>query len=63
VKLLSLKDRISINQFVSSAVAEKVSALDTEEYIHNRARRANRDKFIAAMSRIPDVKASAEDET
>jgi hypothetical protein len=62
VKLLSLKDRISINQFVSSAVAEKVSALDTEEYIQKRAQRASREKFVRAMSRVPDVKAAVGDE-
>ncbi len=62
VKLLSLKDRISINQFVSSAVAEKVSALDTEEYIQKRAQRGSREKFVRAMSRVPDVKAAVGDE-
>ena len=52
VKQLSVKDRISINQFVSSAVAEKISALDTEEYIKARAQRASRKKFEAAMAKV-----------
>lgn len=62
VKLLSVKDHISINQFVTSAVAEKISALDTEEYIRERARRASRSKFVRAMDRIPNGNAEKEDE-
>ena len=62
VKALSIKDHVSINQFVSSAVAEKISALDTEEYIQQRAQRASRSKFLRAMARIPNVKPAKEDE-
>lgn len=62
VKALSLKDRISINQFVSSAVAEKISALDTEVYIQQRAQRASRSKFLQAMARVPNAKPIKEDE-
>ena len=40
VKLLAKNDGISINQFISSAVAEKMSALLTEEYLKER------DKFL-----------------
>jgi len=32
------KDRTSINQFVATAVAEKVSALETATYFADRAR-------------------------
>ena len=54
VKHLSAKDRVSINQFVASAVAEKISAIETEEYIRTRAQRAGRKKFLAAMATVPD---------
>ena len=62
VKLLSTKDHISINQFVTSAVAEKISALDTEEYLQQRSRRASRDKFLRAMARVPNARPTKEDE-
>ena len=55
VKRLSTKDRVSINQFVASAVAEKISAIETEEYIRTRAQRASRKKFLAAMATVPDT--------
>ena len=53
VRILSKEDHISINQFVATAVAEKISALDTEEYLSVRAERASRDKFEKAMSMVP----------
>ena len=62
VKVLSVKDHVSINQFVSSAVAEKISALDAEEYIQQRAQRASRTKFLQALTRVPRVKPAKEDE-
>ena len=54
VKSLSKKDHISINQFISSALSEKLSAYMTEEYIAKRAKRASKSKFKAAMSKVPD---------
>ena len=49
------REGISINQLVSSAVAEKMSALMTEEYLSERAKQGSRRKFVAALSRVPDV--------
>jgi len=46
------KDNISINQFITSAVTEKLSALSTQEYLQERASRA---KFEAALSKVPDT--------
>ena len=55
VRHLSKKDQVSINQFVSTAVAEKISALEAEEYLAQRAKRGSRKKFDAALARVPDV--------
>lgn len=49
------KEGVSINQFISSAVAEKLSALATEDYLAARALRGNRSEFDAALSEVPDV--------
>ena len=54
VRSLSSKDHISINQFVSTAVAEKLSALDTEDYLNERAKRGSKTKFLKALSMVPD---------
>jgi predicted DNA-binding protein len=54
VRSLSRKDHVSINQFVSTAVAEKLSALETEDYLNERAKRGSKTKFYTALSMIPD---------
>lgn len=55
VKLWAEKEGMSINQFLSSAAAEKLAALATEEYINKRAARASRSAFKAALGEAPDV--------
>jgi len=54
---LAKKENTSINQLVSSALAEKVSALMTEEYLEERATRASKAKFVKALNKVADVKA------
>jgi hypothetical protein len=55
VRELVKREGISINQFVTLALAEKVSALATESYLEERAKRGNQQKFLAAMSKVPDI--------
>jgi len=55
VRDLAKQDSISINQFITVALAEKVSALMTEDYLAERAKRGSKEKFDAVMAKIPDV--------
>ncbi len=55
VRELVKREGISINQFVTLALAEKVSALATESYLEERAKRGDKSKFLAAMSKVADV--------
>jgi hypothetical protein len=55
IKELAAREGISINQFITTAVAEKMSALMTEEYLERRANRGNREKYEAALSQVPDI--------
>ena len=52
---LAGRDGISIDQFVSTAIAEKLSALMTENYLKDRARKGNRAKYEAILLEVPDV--------
>jgi hypothetical protein len=52
---LAMRDNVSLEQFIILAVAEKISALLTEGYLAQRAARATRAKFDAAMAQVPDV--------
>jgi hypothetical protein len=54
-KELAEKEGVSINQFVTLAVAEKLSALMTEDYLLERAKRGSRSRYDAALSQVPDV--------
>ena len=47
-RLFAATEGISVNQLISSALAEKLAALATEEYLEQRAKRASRAKFDAA---------------
>jgi hypothetical protein len=51
VERLSRDDRTSINQFVATAVAEKVSALQTATYFADRRARADFKAFDKIMRR------------
>lgn len=55
-RLREVADRegISMNQFVTTAVAEKLSALLSEEYLRERTQRGSRKKYERAFSQVPD---------
>jgi len=46
VRNLAKEDNISINQFVATALAEKMSALITEKYLSERAEKGNVNHYI-----------------
>jgi hypothetical protein len=52
---LAKKEKISINQLIALALAEKVSAIGTQDYLEKRAARASEAKFDAAMDKVADV--------
>jgi hypothetical protein len=55
IKEFSKDEGISINQFITSAVAEKISAFATKDYLEMRARRSDKKRFEKAISKIPDI--------
>jgi predicted transcriptional regulator len=55
------RDGVSINQLISSAVAEKMSALLTQKYLEARAKRATGAKFSAALAKVPSLEPDAFD--
>ena len=52
---LAEREGITIEQFIATAVAEKMAALMTESYLQERAKRGSRAKYEAALAQVPDV--------
>lgn len=55
IKELSQDEGISINQFLVTAAAEKMSALLTEDYLQTESAKASRADFDRVMQAVPDV--------
>ena len=53
---LAKSEGISLNQLIASAAAEKLASLMTEEYLEERAARASRRKFDAALAKVPKAR-------
>ena len=62
LRAIAQQEGISINQFVTSAVAEKLAALSTEEYLKARALRGSRENLLDVLTRVPDVQPDPGDE-
>jgi uncharacterized protein (DUF1778 family) len=58
---LAKREGVSVNQFVISAVVEKMSALMTEEYLKARAALGARRKFASALAKVADIEPAATD--
>ncbi len=56
IKKLAKKDNISINQFISSSVAEKISALETIDYLQLRAQKGNAREFKKVLMKVAEAK-------
>lgn len=61
-KKMAREDNASLNQFIVMAVAEKVSALSTENFFKERAAHSDRARFLEILDRVPDGPVQAGDE-
>ncbi|HSU62186.1 MAG TPA: hypothetical protein VLI55_22950 [Bryobacteraceae bacterium] len=62
VERLSRQDGTSINQFVATAVAEKVSALETARFFQDRKARSDFNAFDKLMKRRGGERPREDDE-
>jgi hypothetical protein len=59
---LAEQDGVSMNQFITTAVAEKIATLKTIGYLKERGARGNRKAFERVLARVPNVPPFAGDE-
>lgn len=52
---LAQREGVSINQLIATALAEKISALDTLSYLRDRGARGSREAYLEALDQVPDV--------
>ncbi len=62
IKEVAKKEGVSINQFISTAVTEKISAIMTEDYLKGRAARVKKNDLKKLLAKVPDREPLAGDE-
>jgi hypothetical protein len=62
LKELARREGISINQLITTAVAEKLSALMTVDYLAQRAERGDRAAFERVLARVREVEPEPNDQ-
>ena len=55
LKEIAKAEGISMNQFVTIAVAEKIASLNALDYLGKRAERGSREKLLAVLTKAPDI--------
>lgn len=63
LRRLAAQEGIFINQFIATAVAEKMSALTMEEYLATRVKRGKRSKYEAVLANVADRAPDPEEQT
>mgnify|MGYP001562830564 FL=1 len=62
VEQVARDDGTSLNQFIVTAIAEKLAAIKTADYFQERAKRGNLDAALALLNRTDGVLPQAGDE-
>lgn len=55
------EDNTTLDQFVLSAIIEKVSALQTQNYLEERSAKGDKNAFRAVLDKVPSVPAQDHD--
>ena len=61
LKEIAKAEGVSMNQFVTIAIAEKIASLNALDYLEIRAERGRREKLLAVLAKAPDVEPEEHD--
>lgn len=56
LKEFSKHENISMNQFISTAIAEKLSALKTYDYLEEKSKEGSATHFRSMLAKVPNIK-------
>lgn len=62
VRELAKSEDVSINQLITTALAEKMSALMTVDYLRERGALGSREAYDAVLAKVRDMEPDAGDE-
>ena len=62
IREIANSEHVSVNQLITTAVAEKVSALATEKYLNNMAAKGSAEVFDTVVSRVKNRQPLPNDE-
>ncbi len=55
LRKLAKEEGVSINQLIVLAIGEKISAIETENYLAERGMRGDRQKFLEVLEKVADI--------
>lgn len=55
VKTIAKDDGISVNQFIVSAIGEKIAALETQNYLEKRSTLTSKESALKVLSKVPNT--------
>jgi len=55
------EEGVSINHFVTLAIAEKLASLSTLDYLLERGKGGSREKLLAVLEKAPDIEPDEHD--
>jgi len=61
LRAIAAQEGVSINQFITIAIAEKIATIDTKNYLQEHAKRDSREKLLAVLAKAPDVESEKVD--
>ena len=61
VREIAKEDGISINQFISSAIGEKLASVLTVSYLEERAKKGDKDRFMSVLANVPNREPEKQD--
>jgi hypothetical protein len=61
VREIAERENISVDEFVTSAVEDKLSALQTKEYLAERSTRGSKKRFNAVLEKVRNRKPEKDD--
>lgn len=62
VEHIAHADGLSVDDFITSVLSQRIAVADADSYVRNRARKGSADKLIELLNKAPDVQPDSFDQ-